>query len=175
VMCAGSVAFPFEGAPGAVTVGLRPEHLRFTGSGLSGRVVQLEPMGREILYVVDTDAGYLRVLEHARSRPMPSASCQDRFLTRRLFGVRRRKPTASCRRAGGSAGMMAGSGDPADADARANRRAAPSSDPSALATERQGSTQSGRSCAREAWDLLREAAARNTTSAFGAVGFRGHD
>src|SRR5262249_61269250 len=64
VMCAGSVAFPFEGAPGAVTVELRPEHLRFTGSGLSGRVAQLEPMGREILYVVDTDAGYLRVLEH---------------------------------------------------------------------------------------------------------------
>jgi len=64
VMCAGSVAFPFEGTPGAVTVGLRPEHRRFTGSGLSGRVAQLEPMGREILYVVDTDAGYLRVLEH---------------------------------------------------------------------------------------------------------------
>ena len=64
VMCAGSVAFPFEGAPGAVTVGLRPEHLTFTGSGLSGRVAQLEPMGREILYVVNTDAGYLRVLEH---------------------------------------------------------------------------------------------------------------
>jgi inositol-phosphate transport system ATP-binding protein len=63
-MCAGSVAFPFEGAPGAVTVGLRPEHLTFTGSGLSGRIAQLEPMGREILYVVDTDAGYLRVLEH---------------------------------------------------------------------------------------------------------------
>ena len=63
-MCAGSVVFPFEGAPGAVTVGLRPEHLTFTGSGLSGRVAQLEPMGREILYVVDTDAGYLRVLEH---------------------------------------------------------------------------------------------------------------
>src|SRR5215472_16038394 len=64
VMCAGSVVFPFEGAPGAVTVGLRPEHLRFSGSGLSGRVAQLEPMGREILYVVDTDAGCLRVLEH---------------------------------------------------------------------------------------------------------------
>jgi inositol-phosphate transport system ATP-binding protein len=64
VMCAGSVAFPFEGAPGVMTVGLRPEHLRFTGSGLSGRVAQLEPMGREILYVVDTDAGCLRVLEH---------------------------------------------------------------------------------------------------------------
>jgi inositol-phosphate transport system ATP-binding protein len=63
-MCAGSVAFPFEGAPGAVIVGLRPEHLTFTGPGLSRRVAQLEPMGREILYVVDTDAGYLRVLEH---------------------------------------------------------------------------------------------------------------
>jgi inositol-phosphate transport system ATP-binding protein len=64
VMCVGSVVFPFEGAPGAVTVGLRPEHLRFTGSGLSGRIAQLEPMGREILYVVDTVAGYLRILEH---------------------------------------------------------------------------------------------------------------
>ena len=64
VMWVGSVAFPFEGAPGAVTVGLRPEHLKFTGSGLSGRIAQLEPMGREILYVVDTNAGYLRVLEH---------------------------------------------------------------------------------------------------------------
>jgi inositol-phosphate transport system ATP-binding protein len=64
VICAGSIALPFEGAPGAVSVGLRPEHLRFTGSGLSGRVAQLGPMGREILYVVDTDAGYLRVLEH---------------------------------------------------------------------------------------------------------------
>jgi inositol-phosphate transport system ATP-binding protein len=60
----GSVAFPFAGASGAVTVGLRPEHLRFTGSGLSGQIAQMEPMGREILYVVDTDVGYLRVLEH---------------------------------------------------------------------------------------------------------------
>jgi inositol-phosphate transport system ATP-binding protein len=63
-VCVGTVAFPFAGAPGAVTVGLRPEHLRFTGSGLSGRIAQMEPMGREILYVVETDVGYLRVLEH---------------------------------------------------------------------------------------------------------------
>jgi len=63
-VCIGSVAFPFAGAPGAVTIGLRPEHLRFTDSGLSGRIAQIEPMGREILYVVDTDAGYFRVLEH---------------------------------------------------------------------------------------------------------------
>jgi len=60
----GPVAFPFAGAPGPVTVGLRPEHLRFTGSGLSGQIAQMEPMGREILYVVDTAVGYLRVLEH---------------------------------------------------------------------------------------------------------------
>jgi inositol-phosphate transport system ATP-binding protein len=32
---------------------------------LSGRIAQTEPMGREILYVVETDIGYLRVLEHA--------------------------------------------------------------------------------------------------------------
>jgi inositol-phosphate transport system ATP-binding protein len=66
-VCVGSVAFPFEGASGAVTVGLRPEHLRFTGSGLSGRIAQMEPMGREILYVVETGVGYLRILEHGSS------------------------------------------------------------------------------------------------------------
>lgn len=61
----GSVlTFPFEGAPGAVTVGLRPEHLHFADAGLNGRIAQIEPMGREILYVVETDIGYVRVLEH---------------------------------------------------------------------------------------------------------------
>jgi len=60
----GPVAFPFEGLPGAVTVGLRPEHLKFAVSGLKGRIGQMEPMGREILYVVETDVGYVRVLEH---------------------------------------------------------------------------------------------------------------
>jgi hypothetical protein len=34
------------------------------GTAVSGRIAQLEPMGREILYVVGTDAGYLWVLEH---------------------------------------------------------------------------------------------------------------
>jgi inositol-phosphate transport system ATP-binding protein len=63
-MLIGSVAFPIEGACGGVTIGLRPEHLRFAGSGLSGRVAQTEPMGREILYVVDSDVGTVRVLEH---------------------------------------------------------------------------------------------------------------
>jgi inositol-phosphate transport system ATP-binding protein len=66
-LCVGPAAFPFEGASGAVTVGLRPEHLKFAGSGLRGRVAQIDPMGRETLYVVETDVGYVRVLEHGSS------------------------------------------------------------------------------------------------------------
>jgi inositol-phosphate transport system ATP-binding protein len=52
-----------RGTVGPVTIGLRPEHLRFGERGLPGRIAQLEPMGREILYVVATDLGYVRVLE----------------------------------------------------------------------------------------------------------------
>ena len=52
-----------DAAPGPVTVGLRPEHLRFHDSGVPGQITQIEPMGREILYVVDTAIGLLRVLE----------------------------------------------------------------------------------------------------------------
>lgn len=47
----------------AVTIGLRPEHLRFEASGLAGHIMQIEPMGREILYVVNTSLGPVRVLE----------------------------------------------------------------------------------------------------------------
>jgi inositol-phosphate transport system ATP-binding protein len=62
---AGNVAFPVEGAPlDGVTLGLRPEHLRFAAAGLPGEIAQIEPMGREILYVVKTDVGDVRVLEH---------------------------------------------------------------------------------------------------------------
>src|SRR5215831_3431867 len=64
---AGHVAFPFDGAPGSVTIGLKPEHLRFSEVGLPGRIAQTEPMGREILYVVETDLGHVRVLEHGAS------------------------------------------------------------------------------------------------------------
>jgi inositol-phosphate transport system ATP-binding protein len=60
----GPVAFPLEGAGGGVTVGLRPEYLKFAEAGLPGRIAQIEPMGREILYVVDTEVGHVRVLEH---------------------------------------------------------------------------------------------------------------
>jgi inositol-phosphate transport system ATP-binding protein len=62
---AGPVAFPAEGVPaGEVTVGLRPEHLSFGAEGLRGRIAQIEPMGREVLYVVQTEVGDVRVLEH---------------------------------------------------------------------------------------------------------------
>lgn len=60
---AGSVGLPVAGAEGELTVGLRPEHLRFAATGLPGRIIQIEPMGREILYVVDCGMGQIRVLE----------------------------------------------------------------------------------------------------------------
>jgi inositol-phosphate transport system ATP-binding protein len=67
----GGLALPAEGASGAVTVGLRPEHLAFADAGIAGRVAQIEPMGREILYVVETDIGYVRVLEQGSSAVHP--------------------------------------------------------------------------------------------------------
>jgi inositol-phosphate transport system ATP-binding protein len=63
----GDAAFPVDGATGALTIGLRPEHLRFSDGGLAGRISQIEPMGREILYVVETNAGIVRVLEQGSS------------------------------------------------------------------------------------------------------------
>jgi inositol-phosphate transport system ATP-binding protein len=58
---------PVEGASGSLTVGLRPEHLRFADAGFSGRIAQIEPMGREILYVSETEIGTVRVLEQGSS------------------------------------------------------------------------------------------------------------
>jgi inositol-phosphate transport system ATP-binding protein len=49
--------------PPIVSVGLRPEHLCFAGEGLAGRIVLAEPMGREVLYEVETELGPLRVLD----------------------------------------------------------------------------------------------------------------
>jgi inositol-phosphate transport system ATP-binding protein len=60
-------AFPVEGATGTLTIGLRPEHLKFGDNGFAGRIAQIEPMGREILYVVETDIGIIRVLEQGSS------------------------------------------------------------------------------------------------------------
>jgi inositol-phosphate transport system ATP-binding protein len=73
-------AFAANGAAGAVAVGLRPEHLRFGATGLAGRIAQLEPMGREILYVVDTGVGHVRVLEQgSTARHSPGESVRVDF------------------------------------------------------------------------------------------------
>jgi inositol-phosphate transport system ATP-binding protein len=65
---AGVVSFAATGgAAGAVTIGLRPEHLHVADAGLPGTVAQLEPMGREILYVIETGVGYVRLLEQGSS------------------------------------------------------------------------------------------------------------
>ena len=64
---ANGAQFPITGASGALTIGLRPEHLRFGDNGFAGRIMQVEPMGREILYVVETAVGAIRVLEQGSS------------------------------------------------------------------------------------------------------------
>ncbi len=50
-------------APGPISLGLRPEHMTFSDTGIAARIVQIEPMGREILYVAQTPLGLIRVLE----------------------------------------------------------------------------------------------------------------
>ena len=52
-----------ERTAGEVTLGIRPEHIRFGERGLAGRIDQVEPMGRETLYLVETALGGVRVLE----------------------------------------------------------------------------------------------------------------
>jgi inositol-phosphate transport system ATP-binding protein len=100
---AGPVGFPCDGAGGAVTIGLRPEHLRFADTGLPGRIAQIEPMGRESLCVVSTDVGQIRVLAHGNStraagQPVHVAFAPEDSLvfdtaTERLLpGVRARPP-----------------------------------------------------------------------------------
>ena len=57
-----------EGTEGRIVLGLRPEHLRFADTGLAAEVVDLEPMGREALYVVRSPLGDVRVLVPAGGR-----------------------------------------------------------------------------------------------------------
>jgi inositol-phosphate transport system ATP-binding protein len=61
-------SLPYAGAArGPVVLGLRPEALRFESGGLAGRISEVEPMGRETLYLVESDLGSLRVLEAGSS------------------------------------------------------------------------------------------------------------
>ncbi len=52
---------------GDTTLGLRPEHIALSDNGLKARIAHVEPMGREILYVVDSRLGVLRILESGSS------------------------------------------------------------------------------------------------------------
>ena len=56
-------AYDGAGIPDKVSVGVRPEHFRFSDSGMSARVIQVEPLGREILYGVDCPFGTTHILE----------------------------------------------------------------------------------------------------------------
>lgn len=54
----------FDGAQSAgLTLGLRPEHITFSESGVIGQVETVEMMGRETLYALNTPLGTVRVLE----------------------------------------------------------------------------------------------------------------
>ena len=61
----GETSLPYRGKNGAseVTLGVRPEALRFANNGIEGRIGEIEPMGRETLYFVESDLGTLRILE----------------------------------------------------------------------------------------------------------------
>ncbi len=48
---------------GDVVLGLRPEALSFGDVGFTGRIDEIEPMRRETLYLVDSELGWMRVLE----------------------------------------------------------------------------------------------------------------
>lgn len=58
-------------ASGRMTVGLRPECLRFASEGVGGRVKQVERMGSETLYLVESELGNLRVLDTAKTAWTP--------------------------------------------------------------------------------------------------------
>jgi inositol-phosphate transport system ATP-binding protein len=50
-------------ATGDVVVGIRPESVRANGAGMPGRIVAVEPMGREVLYTADGAIGTIRFVE----------------------------------------------------------------------------------------------------------------
>ena len=63
-----------EALPDSVLVGVRPEHLRFSETGLPAKVTHVEPMGREILYMIESPFGKIQVLELGN---IPSYSSGD--------------------------------------------------------------------------------------------------
>jgi inositol-phosphate transport system ATP-binding protein len=67
-------------ASGDVVLGLRPEGLRVDANGTPARVVAVEPMGREVLYTVDSALGPVRFIEAgAEARHREGESLALRF------------------------------------------------------------------------------------------------
>jgi len=58
-------------AGGSVTVGIRPEDLHFDAAGMPGKIDQIEPMGRETLYIIDTPIGAVRLLSATADQHHP--------------------------------------------------------------------------------------------------------
>ena len=66
---ADGIALPVDGeARGDVILGVRPEGVRLGQGPLSAVVGEVEPMGRETLYVLETPLGTLRALEAGAQR-----------------------------------------------------------------------------------------------------------
>jgi len=68
-LAVGETSLAVEGAKGPVVLGIRPENIQMVPSGgLPGEVSQVEPMGRETLYVLETPLGQLRALDSGTER-----------------------------------------------------------------------------------------------------------
>ena len=57
-----------DAGDGPVRLGVRPENIVVGSAGIPGEIISIEPMGREVLYAVDTPLGPIRFLEpHAKA------------------------------------------------------------------------------------------------------------
>lgn len=75
----GDAACAYDGAsiPDKVSVGIRPEHFRYSDAGIPAQVIFVEPLGREILYTVECALGTAHVLELGN---VPSQHIGDRTM-----------------------------------------------------------------------------------------------
>ena len=82
-------------ASGEVVFGVRPEDLHFTAEGgVECRIEQIEPMGRETLYVADSPLGTLRVLEGGSgTRHAPGDALRVGFLPEHVLLFERGRET----------------------------------------------------------------------------------
>ena len=89
------LALEGEPASGEVIFGIRPEDLHFVEvGGVPCRIDQVEPMGRETLYVVDSPLGSLRVLESgAGARHVPGENLRVGFLPEHVLLFERSRET----------------------------------------------------------------------------------